>query len=216
MNRSIALAFALAFAVPAIAADQAPEPKAPDTVGPFLTFCVDHLRSCRTEIQTIDVVNSMNQAQNKQTCLLPRGVSDDDATQQVLAWLAQHNELASSSTSDGITSAIKSVWNCVAEIPNGKTGNGAPENTGEFLTYCTDAKHHNRCANVILGVSMRAYAASIGFDNGANGHCSIPKTVDTGAGAAQVYAWLGQHSETHSLDIEDTAVTAIDALWPCH
>lgn len=216
MNPSIALAIAVALAAPAIAADEAPKPKVPETVGPFLTFCVDHMRSCESEIGTIDVVNSMHQAENKQTCLVPRGVSDDDATRQVLAWLGQHNELASSSTSDGVTAAIKNVWNCVAEIPNGKTGNGAPENTGEFLTFCADAKHHNRCANVILGISMRAYAASIGIDNGSHGHCSIPDSVDTGAGAAQVYAWLGQHSETHNLDIEDTAVTAIDALWPCH
>ncbi len=210
----LASLLALGIGTAAMAADGTQE--APKTVGPFVSFCATNFRACSNEVASVDIANSLTQAPDKTTCLIPRGVTDDDSVRAVVAWLAQHGELAASSTSDGVTAAIKGVWSCAAEIPNGKTRNGAPENTAAFLAHCASGKFPNRCANVVVGTSMRAYAASIGIDNGDKGHCSIPDSVQPLDASAQVIAWLQQHSETHALDIEDTTVTAIDALWPCH
>jgi hypothetical protein len=211
-----ALALGLTAAGSALAASKAKKPKVPDTVGPFLTFCDDHLKDCRGEIAIDEAVISLSNQGSEPLCLVPRGVVDRSADDQILGWLEQHDELAASSTSDGVTAAIKGIWNCAAEIPNGKTASGAPENTAAFLTYCGDQTHFGKCEDVITITSLRAYAASVGIDNGSKGHCSIPDKVKGRDATTQVLAWLQQHSETQSQDIEDTTVTAIDTLWPCH
>lgn len=212
----VALVFGVTAAGSALAASKAKKPKAPETVGPFLTYCDDHFRDCRGEIAIAQTVISLNHQGNQPLCLVPRGVTDRSADDQILGWLEQHDELAASSTTDGVAAAIKGIWNCAAEIPDGKTGNGAPENTGAFLTYCTDKAHFTKCEDIVTIASLRAYAASVGIDNGSKGHCSIPDKMKSSDATVQTLAWLQQHSETQSQDIEDTAVTAIDALWPCH
>ncbi len=209
----LALGCALAAGVASSAQDTSNVPK---TVGPFVAYCATNFKGCEGEIATDEAISSLSQEQDKTVCLVPRGVADDSADHQIVNWLAQHNELAASSTSDGVSAAIRAIWNCVTEIPNGQTYNGAPENTASFLSYCADSAHHAVCADVTDTASLRAYAASLGFKNGEQGHCSIPDAVKSEDALMQVMGWLKGRSDMLGRDIEDVAPFAIDDLWPCH
>lgn len=212
----LTLACCIVVAGSALAATKGQKSKVPEVVGPFLTYCNEHFKECAGTIAMVEVVISFSHTEGQPLCLVPRGVTDDSANHQILAWLEQHDELAGASTDHGVTAAIKGVWNCVAEVPNGKTSNGAPENTGAFLTYCADKGHLGKCDDVVMTASLRAYAASIGIDNGAKAHCSAPGKMNQSEVTEKVLAWLQDHSETHDQDIEDTSATALDNLWPCH
>jgi hypothetical protein len=210
---SFALACAFAAGAASVAQGTSNVPK---TVGPFVAYCATNFNDCTGEIASDQAILSLTQEQDKTVCLVPRGVTDDSADRQILNWLAQHNELAASSTSDGVEAAIRAIWNCVTEIPNGQTYNGAPENTASFLSYCADSAHDAVCADVIDTASLRAYAASLGFKNGEQGHCSIPDAVKSQDALMQVMGWLKGRSDMLDRDIEDVAPYAIDGVWPCH
>lgn len=199
----------------AIAAKVTTQPRAPQTVGAFVMFCAKNYQTCTSEIAADETVLALSHESGTQLCEVPRGVDDNSADQQILTWLGQHSELSKLSTLNGVKAAISGVWNCVAEISNGVTYNGAPENTSAFLTFCSDTAHAAVCEDVIVTASMRAYAASLGFKNGSRGHCTIPDAVKSGDALAKVSTWLAGRNDVQSEDIEDSAPRAIDALWPC-
>lgn len=209
------LAMVCALAAGASAAAQNTS-KVPKTVGPFVAYCATSFKDCADEIADEQIAQSLAQEQGQTVCQVPRGVSDDSADHQIVSWLAQHSELATEPTSDGVNAAIKALWNCVAEIPNGQTNNGAPENTAAFLSYCAAGANSSICTKVISIASLRAFAASLGFDNGAQGHCPIPDSVKAENALTQVTGWLAGRGDMLGRDIEDTAPFAIDNLWPCH
>ncbi len=142
------LAMVCALAAGASAAAQNTS-KVPKTVGPFVAYCATSFKDCADEIADEQIAQSLAQEQGQTVCQVPRGVSDDSADHQIVSWLAQHSELATEPTSDGVNAAIKALWNCVAEIPNGQTNNGAPENTAAFLSYCAAGANSSICTKVI-------------------------------------------------------------------
>lgn len=207
---------ALAILFPAISVAA----KVPAKTGEFVNYCKarKHHDDCFTEMMADEVSTSLSANLNgdRGECQLPRGISGIKGNEEILAWLARHNDYDAAPLHDGIQAAIKGLWNCAETLHNGKTSSGAPDKAGAFLAFCGGARNYNICADEIVSDDMKAYAGAAGLNPGYAGHCSAPKGVETKEMTGKVLAWLRANPQQPDGDTEAAVMTAIDSLWPCH
>ena len=187
---------------------------APATVGPFVTFCQTNFPDCFgkiTEIQLNALVQDVQEG-TRLSCSVPRGIDPKAGAHAIVDWLGQHSESAGLATADGVTAAIKALWNC-QEVATGVTSGGVPDKTGRFVAFCKEAKNYASCANKAVEVNMVALAEELMF--GSSKHCHAPNGTTTEATYAKVIAWLELHPETYASKTEDGIAAAIDATFPC-
>ena len=190
-------------------------PEAPNTVGPFVTFCKTNFKDCRgkiSEVQLDALASEMSEPSGK-ICSVPRGIEPEAGAHAIVEWLGQHRETAGLSTGDGVKTAIKALWNCQTKVVTGVTSSGVPDHVGRYVSFCSDAKNYVKCANQTVGVSVDAYAAQLINDD--HSHCSAPKGTTTPVMYAKVMEWLKAHPETYDSETEVGIAAAIDTTWPC-
>lgn len=183
----------------------------PAQTGAFVTYCAGHLADCKDKVVTTDVATLAGIAFAKsgaQDCTVPKGVSEDEGTKQILAWLGKHKEVANMKTPDGIQAAEKDLWHCVAQVGDGTEPGGPPAKTGAYVAYC--ATHYADCANEMVAVTVAVMVPD------PPQHCSPPDSVTTKQMYDAVLPWLKLHPETYALDTDDGIMAAFDHVWPCH
>jgi hypothetical protein len=84
---------------------------APDVTRAFLAFCADHFAACEDRIIMVDRYNVFSA---RRRCIIGvRGTAELPQTvKTILAWLAQHPEVADRKTDDGVTAAVTALWPC--------------------------------------------------------------------------------------------------------
>jgi len=84
---------------------------APDVTRAFLAWCADHAQACEDRIVMVD---RRNLVKAKWTCVIgARDSSQLSATaKSILAWLAQHPEIADGETDESVTAAVAALWPC--------------------------------------------------------------------------------------------------------
>jgi len=187
---------------------------APATVGPFVTFCQTNFADCRAKITEIQLIALTRDLQNgtRLSCSVPRGIDPEAGAHAVVDWLGQHSESAGLATADGVTAAIRALWNC-QEVATGVTSGGVPDKTDRFVAFCKEARNYVRCANKAVEVSSAALLQELVYGN--SKHCHSPPGTTTEATYAKVIAWLELHPETYASKTEDGIAAAIDATFPC-
>jgi hypothetical protein len=206
----IAGAVVMAVAVVAISTSVQAANPIPDKVDAFVAYCAGHLADCRSTIVEADVAvlaTKLFAKQGEQLCTIPRGVSMDNATKQILAWLGSHQNVYAKSTNDGIQAAVTALWHCQVQIGDGSVPGGPPAKTGAFVAYCPT--HDVKCAD-----EMVAAAVSIMVPDRPV-HCLPPRGTKNTDISRAVLSWLGQHKETYGFDTIDGIAVAFDHLWPC-
>lgn len=209
MSRTLALsmtAAALVISTGAMGANPVP-----DKAAAFVAYCAGHFADCKAKVVDADVAALATRLFAKQpqsVCSIPKGVSTDAATKDILAWLGNHKIAAAMSTDDAIQAAVKDLWHCKTQIGDGTVPGGPPAKTGAFVSYC--ANQQTKCANEIVAVTVAVAVPDRPV------HCSPPDDIKTKELAARVVAWLGQHKETHNMKTDDGIAAAFDHLWPCH
>jgi hypothetical protein len=206
MRRAIGLVVGLLFLLPPAAASAA---DAPQTTGPFLTFCATNSKDCVSALQVDQIATTIT----GDGCLIPHGIEYNTGDQQILAWMKAHPENSDQTVHASIQAAIKSLWNCQESVNTGMTSLGVPDKATLFVAYCDDKTHYNKCANEVVGDTVAIYAGNQGLNNSAKGHCS-PPDMDTKPLTDKVMTWLRAHPS--DLDTERAIWSASDALWPCH
>lgn len=184
----------------------------PDKAGAFVAYCAGHFADCRSKIVDADVAvlaTKLFAKQGAQLCVLPKGIDNDAATKEILAWLGNHKNVHAMTTDDGIQAAMKNLWHCQLQIGDGSVPGGPPAKTGAFVAYCPT--HYAKCANEIVAVTVTVSVAVPDRPK----HCSPPRDIKTKDLAAAVLGWLGQHKETYGLTTDDGIAVAFDHLWPC-
>ncbi len=202
------LAACFVISIPAYADSQNP---VPDQTGAFVTYCAGHFADCEAQILATDIAMLAGiafAAPGTQPCTIPKGVSPDDGTKQILAWLGAHKDAGSMKTTDGIRAAEKDIWHCVAQVGDGTEPGGPPAKTGAFVAYC--ATHYAKCADEMVAVTVSVMVPDPPV------HCAPPDSVTTKQMYDAVFPWLKQHPETYGLDTDDGIMAAFDKIWPCH
>jgi len=182
----------------------------PDKAGAFVAYCAGHFADCRAKVVDADVATLATKlfAKNPQSvCSIPKGISMDAATKEILGWLGSHKVAASMSTDDAIQAAVKDLWHCKTQIGDGTVPGGPPAKTGAFVTYC--ASQQAKCAGEIVAATVTVAVPDRPV------HCSPPNGIKTPELTARVVAWLQQHKETYEMKTFDGIATAFDHLWPC-
>jgi hypothetical protein len=183
----------------------------PDRVGAFVTYCATHFADCKSKIIAADVATMATvliAKKGTQACTIPKGVDENGATKQILAWLGKHKNTDAMKTEDGIQAAVKDLWHCKLQIGDGTVPGGPPAKTGPFVVYCS--AHYTECANEMVAVSVSIMATE------RSKHCSPPDAVETKEMTVAALGWLGKHKETYALNTDDGIMAAFDHLWPCH
>jgi hypothetical protein len=182
----------------------------PDKTGAFVTYCASHFADCQNKVVVteIGVMADKVFANNPdQVCVIPKGIDNDAATREILAWLGKHKEVEAMKTEDGIQAAVKDLWHCQLQIGDGSVPGGPPAKTGAFVAYCPT--HYAKCANEVVAVM-----ASVMIPDPPE-HCSPPRDITTKDMTTAVLGWLGQHKETYKLNTDDAIMASFDQLWPC-
>jgi hypothetical protein len=205
------------FAIPMLTPNAARADDVPATAGAFAAFCTPLKDACRSKIILVQVTadaTTMTNNSSAKSCDVPDGIEAEPADKAIVVWLSAHPETASMTTADGISAAIKGLWQCQAKIATGITSWGVPDNAQAFVAFCKAAKNYVKCANQITQASVNASAQQTFNDKSA--HCSAPDGVTPKDATAKVLAWLKKHKEANGLSTEDATASAVDHLWPCH
>ena len=201
------LFFAILLFLPAATASAA---DAPQTTGPFLTFCATNSKDCVTALSADQIATTIS----GDGCLIPKGIEYSTGDQQILAWMKAHPENAGQSVHASVQAAIKGLWNCQAAVNTGMTSLGVPDKASLFVAYCGDKTHYNKCANEVVGDTVAIYAGNNGLNDSAKGHCSPPEDLDTKPLTDKILAWMSTHPSDQETEL--AIWNASDALWPCH
>lgn len=191
-------------------AAQAADP-VPDKAGAFVTFCATHFADCKNTVVESDIAIMAGMLFAKtgaKNCAIPKGIDSNNATKEILAWLAKHKNAAAMKTDDAIQAAVKDLWHCQLQIGDGSVPGGPPAKTGAFVTYC--ATESVKCANEMVTATVVVMVPD------PPEHCLPPKEMKAKETATAVLGWLRQHKETYNLDTTDGIIAAFDHLWPCH
>lgn len=185
----------------------------PEQTSAFVAYCASHKHfdDCKNQVLDTDIATMMGIVIDKssaQPCTVPKGVSTDDATKQILEWLGKHKDLDSMKTGAGIRTAEKDLWHCQAQVGDGREPGDPPAKTGDFVAYC--ATNYIGCANEMVIV-----AVAVG-DFGMSEHCAPPDSMEGEDLYKAVLPWLKQHPETYGLNTDDGIMAAFNQIWPCH
>lgn len=182
----------------------------PDTAGAFVAYCTTHFADCKSKVVDSDVATMAAMLFAKkpgQLCPIPKGVGNDAATKDILAWLGSHKNVHATPTDDAIQVAVKSLWHCQLQIGDGSKPGGPPTKTGAFVAYCP--KNYAKCEGLIVAMTV-----TVKVPNPPK-HCSPPEDMKTKEMSTVVLAWLAQHKDLHDSRTEDGIIAAFDNLWPC-
>ena len=183
----------------------------PDTAGAFVAYCPGHFADCKAKVVETDVAvmaGKLYVNKDAQVCVIPKGIENDIATKEILAWLGKHKNVAAMKTDDAIQAAFKGLWHCKSQIGDGSTPGGPPAKTGAFVAYCPT--HAVKCANKMVSVVVAVMIPE------PPEHCAPPHSLKTQDMSAAVLGWLEQHKETYGLNTDEGIEAAFDHLWPCH
>jgi hypothetical protein len=207
MRHAIGLVLGLVLLLPPAAASAA---DAPQTTGPFLTFCATNSKDCLSAVQVDQIATTIT----GDGCLIPHGIEYNAGDQQIVAWMRAHPASADQSVHASIQAAIKGLWNCQDAVNTGMTSLGVPDKAALFVAYCDDKSHYNKCATEVVGDTFAIYAGNQGMNESAKGHCSPHDDIVTKPLTDKVMTWLRAHPSDQ--DTERAIWSASDALWPCH
>ncbi len=208
-TNAFAVIMAVAAALSISTGGQAANP-VPEKAGAFVTYCAEHFADCKSTVVDADVAvlsTKLFAKKGAQPCALPKGIGNDTATKEILAWLGNHKDVHAMATEDGIQAAVKALWHCKTQIGDGSVPGGPPTKTGAFVAYCPT--HDVKCADemVAAAVSIMVPARPV--------HCVPPLGMKNKDISRAVLGWFGQHKETYALDTYDGIAVAFDHLWPC-
>jgi len=90
---------------------------APDNTAAFIAYCPSHFHDCKGKVIEADIA-AMGAAlwatPPTQACAIPKGIDNDLATKEILAWLGEHRDVAPATTDTSIRAAMKSLWGAVS------------------------------------------------------------------------------------------------------
>jgi hypothetical protein len=208
MNRTWAIVATVAGLL--LAGDARAANPVPGNAGGFISYCANHFADCKAKVVEADIAvlaTKLFAKQGESLCTIPKGVSTDTATKEILTWLGGRNIAPSMRTDDAIQAAVKDLWKCKVQIGDGSEPGGPPAKTGAFVAYCPGQEV--KCANKMVAVTVAIMVPDKPI------HCVPPNNIKGKELGTTVLAWLRQHRETHEMRTEDGIATAFDHLWPC-